>query len=39
MAQTELKDGQNPDAKKLATDIAAAQQAEIQTMNGLLAQA
>lgn len=39
VAQTELKNGQNPDAKKLATDIVAAQQAEIQTMNGLLAQA
>ncbi|GAB2917797.1 DUF305 domain-containing protein [Rhodococcus aerolatus] len=36
MANTELADGSNPDAKQLATDIVAAQQAEIETMNDLL---
>jgi uncharacterized protein (DUF305 family) len=36
MAQTELRDGQNPDAKALAQRIIDAQQAEIVTMNQLL---
>lgn len=38
MANTELADGSNPDTQQLATDIIAAQKAEIETMNGLLAQ-
>lgn len=38
MANTELADGVNPDAKTLATAIVAAQQAEIGTMRGLLGQ-
>ncbi len=37
MANTELSDGANADAKALATDIIAAQNAEIETMKGLLA--
>ncbi len=36
MAQTELAAGRNGQAKQLATDIIAAQEAEIATMNGLL---
>jgi len=36
MAKTELMDGENADAKKLAQDIIDAQQAEIATMNELL---
>lgn len=36
MAKTELNDGENSDAKKLAQDIIDAQQAEIDTMNDLL---
>lgn len=36
MAQTELAGGRNGEAKQLATDIIAAQEAEIATMNGLL---
>ncbi len=36
MAQTELRDGQNPDAKALAQKIIDAQQAEIATMKQLL---
>lgn len=38
MAKTELKNGSNPDAKTLATNIIAAQNAEVTTMKGLLAQ-
>ncbi|MGW4769164.1 DUF305 domain-containing protein [Nocardia sp. NPDC004278] len=38
MANTELANGVNPDAKALATAIVAAQQAEIDTMRGLLGQ-
>lgn len=38
MATTELKNGSNADAKTLATNIIAAQNAEITTMKGLLAQ-
>jgi uncharacterized protein (DUF305 family) len=38
MAQTELADGRNTDAKQRATEIIGAQQAEITTMNALLAQ-
>ncbi len=38
MATTELKSGSNADAKTLATTIIAAQNAEITTMKGLLAQ-
>ncbi|AWK76762.1 DUF305 domain-containing protein (plasmid) [Rhodococcus oxybenzonivorans] len=38
MAQTELADGENAEAKKMATDIIAAQQAEITTMQALLQQ-
>ncbi|AII11189.1 DUF305 domain-containing protein [Rhodococcus opacus] len=38
MAQTELADGRNADAKQLATDVIGAQQAEITTMNALLQQ-
>ncbi|MBC2644848.1 MULTISPECIES: DUF305 domain-containing protein [unclassified Rhodococcus (in: high G+C Gram-positive bacteria)] len=38
MAQTELADGENADAKQLATDIVGAQQAEITTMTALLPQ-
>lgn len=34
MAQTELSDGENADAKQLATAIVGAQQAEITTMQG-----
>ncbi|OKH80412.1 MULTISPECIES: DUF305 domain-containing protein [Mycobacteriaceae] len=37
MANDELKNGANPDAKKMAEAIVAAQQAEITTMNGMLA--
>ena len=36
MAQTELAQGQNPDAKKLAQSIVMTQKAEITEMNGLL---
>ena len=36
MARTELADGQNGEAKTLATNIIAAQEAEIATMTGLL---
>jgi uncharacterized protein (DUF305 family) len=36
MAQTELDQGQDPDAKKLAQDIIRTQKAEITTMNQLL---
>lgn len=39
MANTELADGSNTDARQLATDIIEAQQAEIETMNGLLGSA
>ena len=38
MAQTELADGENADAKQMATDIIGAQQAEITTMHALLQQ-
>ncbi|ELB90949.1 hypothetical protein Rwratislav_21673 [Rhodococcus wratislaviensis IFP 2016] len=38
MAQTELSDGENADAKQLATAIIGAQQAEITTMTALLPQ-
>lgn len=38
MAQTELTDGQNPEAKQLAQQIIDAQQAEIQEMKALLPQ-
>ncbi|HEY5849123.1 MAG TPA: DUF305 domain-containing protein, partial [Microlunatus sp.] len=38
MAQQEIHNGQNPDAKQLAQDIVDAQQAEIITMNRLLDQ-
>ncbi|MDJ0418883.1 DUF305 domain-containing protein [Rhodococcus opacus] len=38
MAQTELADGENADAKQLATAIVGAQQAEITTMQGQLQQ-
>ncbi|GAB2905918.1 DUF305 domain-containing protein [Rhodococcus aerolatus] len=38
MANAELSAGTNPDTRQLATAIIAAQQAEIDTMNGLLAQ-
>ncbi|WP_433682832.1 DUF305 domain-containing protein [Nocardia sp. CA-119907] len=38
MANTELANGVNPDAKGLATAIVAAQQSEIDTMRGLLGQ-
>lgn len=38
MANTELSDGSNTDAKNLATSIIAAQNAEIDTMKGLLTQ-
>ncbi len=37
MANDELKNGTNPDAKKMAEAIIAAQQGEITTMNGMLA--
>lgn len=37
MANTELATGTNPDTRQLAAGIIAAQQAEIDTMNGLLA--
>lgn len=37
MANDELKNGTNPDAKKMAEAIVAAQQGEITTMNGMLA--
>ena len=37
MANDELKNGTNPDAKKMAEAIVTAQQAEIATMNGMLA--
>lgn len=37
MANDELKNGTNPDAKKMADAIIAAQQGEITTMNGMLA--
>jgi uncharacterized protein (DUF305 family) len=36
MAETEVKDGQDPDAVRLATSIATSQQAEIDTMQQLL---
>ncbi|SDU88038.1 Uncharacterized conserved protein, DUF305 family [Microlunatus sagamiharensis] len=36
MAQTELAQGENPDAKKLAQSIVTTQKAEITEMNGLL---
>jgi uncharacterized protein (DUF305 family) len=38
MANTELRDGTNPDAKKLAEAIIANQQAEITQMQGMLGQ-
>jgi uncharacterized protein (DUF305 family) len=38
MAEAELADGQNPEAKQLAQDIITAQKAEITTMNQLLTQ-
>ncbi|RDI52868.1 DUF305 domain-containing protein [Nocardia mexicana] len=38
MANTELAQGTNPDAKRLAQDIVTAQQAEIQQMRGMLGQ-
>ncbi|MFD7011339.1 DUF305 domain-containing protein [Rhodococcus jostii] len=38
MAQTELADGENADAKQMATGIIGAQQAEITTMHALLQQ-
>ena len=38
MAQTEISDGDNADAKQMATDIVGAQQAEITTMTALLQQ-
>ncbi|NHU49195.1 DUF305 domain-containing protein [Rhodococcus sp. A14] len=38
MAQTELADGENADAKQMATAIVGAQQAEITTMTALLQQ-
>lgn len=34
--QTELADGENADAKKMATDIIGAQRAEITTIQALL---
>jgi len=37
MAQTEVKNGKNPDAVAMARDIATSQQAEIDTMKNLLA--
>ncbi|MUM33113.1 DUF305 domain-containing protein, partial [Mycolicibacterium sp. CBMA 361] len=37
MANDELKNGTNPDAKGMAQAIVTAQQAEIATMNGMLA--
>lgn len=37
MAQMELRDGQSTDAKDLAQQIIDAQQAEIKTMQGMLA--
>jgi uncharacterized protein (DUF305 family) len=37
MAQTEIKDGQYPPAVEMARAIVAAQQREIDTMNGILA--
>ncbi|MFJ7624545.1 DUF305 domain-containing protein, partial [Rhodococcus erythropolis] len=37
-AQSELSDGDNADAKQLATDIIAAQQSEITAMQALLQQ-
>jgi uncharacterized protein (DUF305 family) len=37
MAKTEVSEGTNPEAKKLAQDIITAQAAEITTMKGLLA--
>lgn len=37
MAQGEVANGENPDAKKLAEGIITSQQAEIEEMNGLLA--
>lgn len=36
MAQTEIKDGQSPDAIALAKSIASSQQKEIDTMNQIL---
>jgi uncharacterized protein (DUF305 family) len=36
MAQTEIADGQSPDAKKLAEMIISAQQREIAQMNNLV---
>jgi uncharacterized protein (DUF305 family) len=38
MSNTELRDGTNPDAKKLAEAIIAHQQAEITQMRGMLGQ-
>jgi uncharacterized protein (DUF305 family) len=38
MAEQELANGQNPEAKQLAQDIITAQKAEITTMNQLLTQ-
>jgi uncharacterized protein (DUF305 family) len=38
MSNTELRDGTNPDAKKMAEAIIANQQAEISQMQGMLAQ-
>lgn len=38
MANAELSAGTNPDTRQLATNIITAQQAEIDTMNGLLSQ-
>ncbi|MFC7876175.1 DUF305 domain-containing protein [Isoptericola sp. NPDC057391] len=38
MAQTEIDEGENPDAIAMAKDIVETQQAEISTMNDLLAQ-
>ncbi|WP_280266089.1 DUF305 domain-containing protein [Nocardia wallacei] len=38
MANTELAQGTNPDAKRLAQDIVTAQQAEIEQMRGMLGQ-
>ena len=38
MSNTELRDGTNPDAKKLAQAIIANQQAEITQMRGILGQ-
>lgn len=37
MAQTELADGKNPDALVMANAIVTSQQAEVTTMQGILA--